>query len=432
MQIKFTTRSGSNAFIGSALPLLPERQAEHEHLLNSVRGLPKGALTLNQPGFRLGGPVVIPGVYDGRGKMFFFVNYEETAPAEHDHDATRRCCCRTRRTASSGTTAGRRAASTCIALAAANGHVVDAGSDRRASCCADIRNSTSSAAACSRRSPATSTPSATRSSSRPAVTSTTRRSASTTTCGTRTGCPARGTGRRFPDTSSTRPTPGSRPGPGFPLYGAQGSIRVRATPASLRSTLSAEPRQRSARRPTRAAPVEFSPNHRPGHVERAARQPGRLRARHQRRARHHQRRRRPCTPSARNATTLDRSRTRVNWLQGLAQHQPGRRVTASTTSGCDTRHDARAVDRFGTQTGDPALAMFTPRTSRAAARRERNNARALYAVLTGRVDAASARTARLDADTGQYVYNGDSRAEGRLRQSTSSSRTTGSCGRTCR
>ena len=31
----------------------------------------------NQPGFRVGGPVVIPGVYDGRGKAFFFFNYEE-------------------------------------------------------------------------------------------------------------------------------------------------------------------------------------------------------------------------------------------------------------------------------------------------------------------------------------------------------------------
>ena len=32
---------------------------------------------LNQYGIRQGGPIVIPGLYDGRGKAFFFANYEE-------------------------------------------------------------------------------------------------------------------------------------------------------------------------------------------------------------------------------------------------------------------------------------------------------------------------------------------------------------------
>ena len=32
---------------------------------------------LNQYGFRQGGPIVMPGLYDGRGKAFFFFNYEE-------------------------------------------------------------------------------------------------------------------------------------------------------------------------------------------------------------------------------------------------------------------------------------------------------------------------------------------------------------------
>src|SRR5262245_65056140 len=34
-------------------------------------------LKQNQTGVRYGGPVVIPGLYDGRNKAFFFVNYEE-------------------------------------------------------------------------------------------------------------------------------------------------------------------------------------------------------------------------------------------------------------------------------------------------------------------------------------------------------------------
>ena len=70
---------------------------------------------------------------------------------------------------------------------------------------------------------------------------------------------------------------------------------------------------------------------------------------------------------------------------------------------------------FGTQTGDPALAMFSAANFPGSSATDRNNAAALYAVLTGRVTTIGA-TSRLDADTGQYVYQGDSRAEGRLRQ----------------
>jgi hypothetical protein len=42
-----------------------------------VRGLPKNVLTLNQWGFRAGGPIVIPRVYNGRGTAFFFFNFEQ-------------------------------------------------------------------------------------------------------------------------------------------------------------------------------------------------------------------------------------------------------------------------------------------------------------------------------------------------------------------
>ena len=37
----------------------------------------KNDVKLNQYGVRQGGPIVIPGLFDGRGKAFFFVNYEE-------------------------------------------------------------------------------------------------------------------------------------------------------------------------------------------------------------------------------------------------------------------------------------------------------------------------------------------------------------------
>ena len=43
---------------------------------NKRDGLPKPALLQNQPGFNVGGPIVLPG-FDGRNRAFFFVNYEE-------------------------------------------------------------------------------------------------------------------------------------------------------------------------------------------------------------------------------------------------------------------------------------------------------------------------------------------------------------------
>ena len=56
--------------------------------------------------FRQGGPIVIPGVYDGRGKAFFFFNYEELRLPEQLHaDAHGAAARRARRASSVGRTA---------------------------------------------------------------------------------------------------------------------------------------------------------------------------------------------------------------------------------------------------------------------------------------------------------------------------------------
>ena len=44
---------------------------------NNRNGIGKANLLQNQGGVRAGGPIVIPGLFDGRNKAFFFVNYEE-------------------------------------------------------------------------------------------------------------------------------------------------------------------------------------------------------------------------------------------------------------------------------------------------------------------------------------------------------------------
>jgi hypothetical protein len=77
VQIKFATRSGTNTFTGSAYEHFRNRALNTNYYFNTRAGLPKNQLTLNQWGFREGGPIVFPGVYDGRGRAFFFFNYEQ-------------------------------------------------------------------------------------------------------------------------------------------------------------------------------------------------------------------------------------------------------------------------------------------------------------------------------------------------------------------
>jgi hypothetical protein len=86
VQIRFVTRSGSNDFTGSSYFYLRHHKLNANTWFNN-RDLPPDPTTgkapknedvLYQPGTRVGGPIVIPGLWDGRNKAFFFVNYEES------------------------------------------------------------------------------------------------------------------------------------------------------------------------------------------------------------------------------------------------------------------------------------------------------------------------------------------------------------------
>ena len=77
VQIKFVTRSGSNTPTGSVYEYLRDTSLMTNSWQNEFRGLPKNVINWNQFGVRQGGPIVVPGLYDGRGKAFFFFNYEE-------------------------------------------------------------------------------------------------------------------------------------------------------------------------------------------------------------------------------------------------------------------------------------------------------------------------------------------------------------------
>jgi hypothetical protein len=77
VNISFVTRSGSNRFTGSAYEYFRHPSLNSNYWFNKANGLPRNDVKLNQYGFRQGGPIVIPGLYNGRDKAFFFFNYEE-------------------------------------------------------------------------------------------------------------------------------------------------------------------------------------------------------------------------------------------------------------------------------------------------------------------------------------------------------------------
>jgi hypothetical protein len=76
-QIKFVTRSGTNQLQSSVYHYFRHPSLNTNYYFNKVNGLDKNDVVLHQAGGRIGGPIVIPGLFDGRGKAFFFVNYEQ-------------------------------------------------------------------------------------------------------------------------------------------------------------------------------------------------------------------------------------------------------------------------------------------------------------------------------------------------------------------
>src|SRR5687767_13964261 len=75
--INFVTRQGSNQFRGSVYEYYRTPKLNTNYWFNARNGLSKNDVKLHQYGVRQGGPIVIPGLYDGRGKAFFFVHHEE-------------------------------------------------------------------------------------------------------------------------------------------------------------------------------------------------------------------------------------------------------------------------------------------------------------------------------------------------------------------
>ena len=76
--ISATTKSGTNQLHGNAWEFLRNDKLDANNFFSNAGGIPRQAFRQNQFGFTLGGPVVLPKVYHGRDKTFFFGDYEGT------------------------------------------------------------------------------------------------------------------------------------------------------------------------------------------------------------------------------------------------------------------------------------------------------------------------------------------------------------------
>jgi carboxypeptidase family protein len=406
-QVRFTTRSGSNTFVGSAYHFYQSDKLNSNTYANNVRGLPKGKEKLNQPGFRQGGPVIIPGLFDGRDKLFFFVNYEETrSPDTITTNSTlllpdaQRGIFRYN--------GGPAAGIDLYALAALNGQT-STPDPTIARLLQDIRTAAGTPGTLS---PLTGNLNAERFSFQQRDDSivhypTVRIDYNIARNHRATGTWYRQVFADSVDTTNTR----QNTWPGFPVYGVQGSLR-KATTGSLRSTFGSN-LVNEARVAYSGAPVYFSNNltrdlwrgplANQGGFQLQISAAGITNAGQ------------TGTPSSRDAYTWTVTDT-VTWIKDRHNISLGGEYSKYDVWLATTGSLVPPSISFGTQTGDPALAMFNATNFPGSSATDRTNAANLYAVLTGRVTAITS-TARLDPSTGKYVYQGDSRAQGRLQQS---------------
>ena len=413
-QIQFTTRSGSNMFSGSGYYYYQHDSLNSNSYFNKRRGLPKNEFVQHQPGVRVGGPIVLPGMYDGRGKAFFFVNYEEsrtprTINSVSDFLTPEAQAGIFRYTGSDGVFRS----VNVYELAGRNGQTATP-DPIVGQLLNDIAGSSSQGIV----EAIDGNPNARRLRFQQDAKGVTRYP--TVRVDYNLSSMHRLTGSwTFNDLVSTPDTTNSRQPrfPGFPVTGAQVSDRYVFTTA-LRSSISTNI-VNEVRFGMSGGATLFSPGlntgmwtgslanqggfdlgiDAAGFAQTGGDNSGITAAGS------------GGGYSAREASTKFIEST-LNWLKGSHSISTGFNYTqADVWLLTETR--VSALD-FGLPTGDPALAMFSSSANfPSSSSNQRNAARDLYAVLTGHVSSISG-TARLDQNTGQYVYNGPSRQEGRL------------------
>lgn len=411
VQIRFTTRSGTNAYTGSAYHYYRDDtwnvlgQTLHLNMntwFNNRNGVAKPKLLQHQRGGRLGGPIVIPGVYDGRDKAFFFTNVEHfLQPSE----LTRTRTVFHERARAGFFRYGTAAAPTevnLLTVAAANGQLATMDPTIQ-KLLADIRQATTTTG-----------------------TITTNANPLHDTYNYNVDIKSRRwfptyrldynftnnhrfstilnwhSFSDFPDTLN-----GFEPAfPGFPVFGSQSSKR-RSSSNSLRSNFG-QNIVNEALFAFQGSPVEFfNEQFDPGiwnqtfggqggyhlalgnGVSNAGPAPN---------------------AQSRNVDTFRLENT-VSWLKGSHSFAFG--ASFDRANSWNKFQTTVPTIGFGMQATDPARAMFTTANFPGASAAQLDAAMAQYALLTGRVTSL-AGTARVDAATGKYVFSGLGLEESRL------------------
>ena len=411
VQIRFVTRSGSNQLSGSSYYYMQHHKLNANTWFNN-RDLPPGPNgkapkaqdVLYQPGTRVGGPIVIPGLFNGRDKAFFFMNYEESRSPGQDTAERNILHPRAQEGWFRYTAGGQTREFNVLALAAANGHL--ATPDPTISrLLADIRSTTGQGGVADLENPMLQ-----------------RFTFQYDTKGV-TRYP---TGRidynvtsnhrltwsmNYTDLNSTPDTTNDREPkfPGFPATGPQISDRY-TVQGTLRSNLGAN-LVNELRIGGSGGATLFQPNMSIDHFQGTsiADQAGFLL--NIERASGIENAAETGTYQAREASTKLVENT-LNWLKGNHSIQTGFQFTQGDVW-IENQQRIRTID-FGVDGSDPANAMFNTTNFPGASNNQLTQARNLYAVLTGRITSISGEL-RLNEDTDEYEFQGAGLQRARLR-----------------
>lgn len=74
--VNIVTKSGTNSFHGSLYEFHRDDRLDANNFYNNRTGTKKQPFVYNNFGFSAGGPILVPGAYDGRNKSFWFFAYE--------------------------------------------------------------------------------------------------------------------------------------------------------------------------------------------------------------------------------------------------------------------------------------------------------------------------------------------------------------------
>ena len=404
VQIAFVTRSGTNNLAGSLYQYFRHPDLNSNYYFNKINNLPKNDVKVHQYGGRLGGPIVIPGLIDGRNKAFFFFNME------HQYQPSSATRTRTilneqaQRGVFTYLASGAPRQVNLLTLAAANGQTATL-DPTIASLLTEIRASTSAGTV----------------NTLPNATNLQQFVFQATSSGNQYAPTARidynltnnhrltGTyyWQRFissPDLLNNAEP--QYPGPGFTNLGIQQSYRTTGS-ISMRSTLS------SSMVNEIKSGWQWSPNNFFGNVtaDTFANQGGYQLTINQQGGINLSNPTASNNPAPRNTPNWGIEDT-LSWQRGAHSLSFGgnfNRITNETNG-------LNLVPQLGfgvNETFDPATSLFSTTNFPGASTAVLTDARNLYALLTGRVNSITG-TARLDAATGQYVYLGNLYQSSRL------------------